>query len=100
MSGPVAKRGWRKIPRERSAELHPEAGGGAHMGLLDQHWMHFIIFQCWFAFFSSLGFELALVCVYTSCHFFSLRHTASLWNKALIGTAAKVPKCALGFCAI
>lgn len=63
---------------------------GANMGLLDQHWSLFIIFQCWFAFFSFAGFELAVVCVYTSCQFCSLRHIASLWNKAVTGIAGAI----------
>lgn len=34
MRGPIAKTEWGRIPRERSAELYPEAVRGGRMGLL------------------------------------------------------------------
>lgn len=67
---------WGRIPGERSAELYPEAVWGGHMGLL--------IFLLYFSaglFSCPLSFELALVCVYTSRLFLSLRYTASWWIK-------------------
>lgn len=77
--------------------LRSAAGREAELGLLSHSWMSFMIIERWPAFFLSLGFELARVCVYASCPFFSLRHTASLWNQTLIGTAegTKVPQCAI-----
>lgn len=69
----------------------------AILALLHQCWANITMLECWPAFFLSLGFELAPVCVYTSCPVFSLRHTASLWNRTLIGTArgTKVPRHAI-----
>lgn len=77
------KRQDRGALRESSTELHPEA----HMGLLDQHWTFHNLFCSGLLSFSLLGFELAVACVYTSCQFFSLRHTASLWNRDVSGIA-------------
>lgn len=79
-----------------SLALVPSAGGReVNLGFLDRCWMSFLTVEHWPAFLPSLGFELARVCVYTSCPVFSLRHTASLWNQTLIGTAegTKVPQC-------
>lgn len=80
---------------QRSALLRSAVGRQVNLGLLDHCWMDFLILERWPAFFLSLGFELARVCVYTSCPVFSLRHTASLWNQTLIGTAegTKVSQC-------
>lgn len=77
------KRQDRGTLRERSTELHPVA----HMGLLDQHWTFHNLFCAGLLSFSLLGVELAVVCVYTSCQLFSLRHTASLWNTDVSGIA-------------